>query len=222
MEFEKIVESIQNSEFITGIMLAIALCSVLVVAVLLERLVRLRRGRIVPRSFIDKVTQLVHGKQIKEAIAECDKSKSPVSNVVKAGLRRVGESRSDVEQAVMSAGAALTDDVRQHLELLDMIATASPLLGLLGTVVGMIQAFSNIAYGGSLGQPEVLAAGISNALITTAAGLTVAIPSLAVYHFAKRRGDHRIREVEAAIENMFGIHPSEIAHAAEEAAQVEN
>ncbi|MDK1031360.1 MAG: MotA/TolQ/ExbB proton channel family protein, partial [Planctomycetia bacterium] len=187
-----------------------------------ERLVRLRRGRIVPRGFVSEVTRMAHNKEIEQAINQCDKSKSPIAPVIKAGLRRQGESRSDVEQAVMSAGAALTDDVRKHLELLDTITTATPLLGLLGTVVGMIQAFTIIATQQGMGQPEVLAGGISNALITTAAGLTVAIPTLAVYHFIKRRGDGRIREVESAIEDLFGIHPSEIAHAAEEAAEIKN
>lgn len=222
MGFDMIYEGIRQSTFIMVIMLAIGLCSVLVLAVLLERLVRLRRGRIVPRGFVSEVTRMAHNKEIEQAINQCDKSKSPIAPVIKAGLRRHGESRSDVEQAVMSAGAALTDDVRKHLELLDTITTATPLLGLLGTVVGMIQAFTIIATQQGMGQPEVLAGGISNALVTTAAGLTVAIPTLAVYHFIKRRGDGRIREVESAIEDLFGIHPSEIAHAAEEAAEIKN
>jgi biopolymer transport protein ExbB len=102
-----------------------------------------------------------------------------------------------VEQAIIDAGERVTNDLRRYLRLFNGIHTLSPLLGLLGTIFGMIKAFNAIAQADALGRPEVLAVGISEALLTTAAGLCVAIPALIAYLFFTGRIDRLITDMDA-------------------------
>ena len=103
----------------------------------------------------------------------------------------------EVEQAIIDAGERANNGLRRYLRILNGVATVSPLLGLLGTVVGMIRAFNAIATSDAMGRPELLASGISQALLTTAAGLTVAIPALICYMFFVSRVDRLIIDIDA-------------------------
>ena len=111
----------------------------------------------------------------------------------------------EVEQAIIDTGERVTNDLRRYLRLFNGVSTISPLLGLLGTVLGMISAFNAIATADAMGRPELLAAGISQALLTTAAGLTVAIPALIAYLFFVSRVDRLIIDIDAAGQQLVDL-----------------
>ena len=126
------------------------------------------------------------------------------STVFAGAVRKWGRSAVEVEQAIIDAGERVTNHLRRYLRVINGVATVSPLLGLLGTVVGMIRAFNAIATSEALGRPELLARGISEALLTTAAGLTVAIPALIFYLFFVGRVDRLIIEIDALGQELVG------------------
>ncbi len=159
------------------LMYPIMICSVLTVAILFERLFALRRSRIIPEKFIIEVSDLVRQQRMEDALTQCRLNDSSISRVLMAGISRHKKPRLQVKEA------------------LGTIAGIAPLLGLLGTVTGMIKAFSVISHAG-IGNPQMLAGGISEALITTAAGLTVAIPAFVFYKLLRSRVDKRILRME--------------------------
>ena len=181
------------------LMMAIAICSFVLCVFVFERAASLRRGRVIPRPFVKRfVGQLKEGQLTRdEALELCEKNRSPVSNVFAAAVRKWGRPSVEIEQAIIDAGERVTNGLRRYLRLFNGISTISPLLGLLGTVVGMIRAFNAIVVAGAMGRPELLAAGISQALLTTAAGLTVAIPALIAYLFFISRVDRLIIDIDA-------------------------
>ncbi|NUQ66184.1 MAG: MotA/TolQ/ExbB proton channel family protein, partial [Pirellulales bacterium] len=181
------------------LMIPIAVCSLVMVAFVLERAISLRRGRIIPKPFVTRfVQQLADGElERDQALALCEENGSPVAQVFGAAVRKWGRPAVEVEQAIIDAGERVTNGLRRYVRVLNAVATISPLLGLLGTVTGMIRAFNTIAASDALGRPELLASGISEALLTTAFGLTVAIPSLVAYMVFISRVDQLIIEIDA-------------------------
>ena len=181
------------------LMIPIGLCSFLLVAFVFERTISLRRGRVIPRPFVKRfLKQLSEGELDREkALALCQDSRSPVAEVFAGAVRKWGRPAVEVEQAIIDSGERVTNGLRRYLRVINGVATVTPLLGLLGTVVGMIRAFNNIATADALGRPELLAKGISEALLTTAAGLTVAIPALIFYLFFVSRVDRLIIDIDA-------------------------
>jgi biopolymer transport protein ExbB len=180
------------------VMIPIALCSMLIMAVTVERLYNLRRGRIIPRPFVQRFMEKVEEGQLDydEAVEVCEQFDSPVADVFMAAVKRWGRPAVEVEQAVMDAGQRIADRLRRFLRLFSATANVAPLLGLLGTVLGMIQAFDNLAAGAATAGPEMLAGGISQALITTAAGLCVAIPAYLGHSFFSARADKFLSEID--------------------------
>jgi biopolymer transport protein ExbB len=132
-----------------------------------------------------------------EALKLCEENRSPVAEVFAAAIRKWGRPSVEVEQALIDAGERVTNGLRRYLRLFNGISTVTPLMGLLGTVLGMIGAFNAIVTAGAMGRPELLAAGISQALLTTAAGLSVAIPALITYLFFVSRVDRLIIAIDA-------------------------
>ena len=128
----------------------------------------------------------------------CDKNSSPIANVFRAGVSKWARPAVEVEQAILDAGERESNHLRKYLRVINGVATISPLLGLLGTVVGMIYAFDAIAIvDPTVADPKVLIAnGISSALLTTAAGMTVAIPALIAYLYFCSRVDRRVMEID--------------------------
>jgi biopolymer transport protein ExbB len=119
-----------------------------------------------------------------------------VSEAFAGAVRKWGRPAVEVEQGIIDAGERVTNTLRRYLRVLNAIATISPLLGLLGTVLGIIRAFNDIATSHAMGRPELLAAGISEALVTTAAGLSIAIPAMAAYLFFASRVDRLIMDID--------------------------
>lgn len=188
------------------LMLPIAACSFVLCMFVFERAISLRRGRVIPRPFVKKfIDQLVNGElRPKQAIRICEQNGSPVATVFAAAARKWGHNSVEVEQAIIDSGERVGNKLRKYLRMFNGIATISPLLGLLGTVLGMINAFNAIVVAGAMGQPDLLAGGIGQALITTAAGLTVAIPALISYLFFVSRVDKLITEIDALGQQIVG------------------
>ena len=181
------------------LMIPIGICSLILLAFVFERTISLRRGRVIPRPFVKRfLKQLREGELDRQrALALCQDSRSPVAEVFAGAVRKWGRPAVEVEQAIIDSGERVTNGLRRYLRVINGVATITPLLGLLGTVVGMIRAFNNIATADALGRPELLAKGISEALLTTAAGLTVAIPALIFYLFFVSRVDRLIIDIDA-------------------------
>ena len=189
------------SVFIDGgpLMYPIALCSFVLTVFIFERFVSLRRGVVIPGPFVKRfLEQLREGQLDREKATKlCNENKSPVAIVFAAAAKKWGKTSVEVEQAILDAGERVTNQLRRHLRLFNGISQVAPLLGLLGTVMGMIASFNGIAgAAGGDGQRELMAAGIAQALITTAAGMVVAIPALLAYLFFLSRLDTLITEID--------------------------
>ena len=169
-----------------------------------ERLISLRRRRVIPRPFVRKFLHQLREREIdqQQALAMCRKNGSPVAEVFAGAVQKWGRPAVEVEQAIIDSGERVTSGLRRYLRLINGIATVTPLLGLLGTVVGMIQAFNDIATADAMGKPELLAAGIGQALITTASGLTVAIPALIAYMFFLSRVDRLVMDIDSVAQDV--------------------
>lgn len=180
-------------------MYPIAVCSFLLVAFSLERAISLRRGRIIPRPFVKRFLQQLRDGELDrdQALELCEQNRSPVAQVLAGAVRKWGRPAVEIEQAVIDSGERATNGLRRYLRVINGISVVSPLLGLLGTVTGMIRAFNEIGSGSGLGRPERLASGISEALLTTAFGLMVAIPALILYLFFVSRVDRLIIDIDA-------------------------
>ncbi len=183
------------------LMIPIGICSFILVVFVFERFISLRKGHIIPGPFTKRfLEQLRDGELDRDsATTVCERDGSAMANVFKAGVHKWGRPAVEVEQAVLDEGERTSNRLRKYLRLLNGIATLTPLLGLLGTVLGMIQAFDSLAAAGAtVTDPKVLiATGISQALLTTAAGMTVAIPALIAYLFFSSRVDKHVMDIDS-------------------------
>jgi biopolymer transport protein ExbB len=175
----------------------LAIFSIASTAVVLERLVRLTRGKIVPPAFAAGLKNLIREKKdtVDNFRTLCEASMSPAARILRAGLIRSGRPLPEVEKSMEDAAARELAELRTRNKPLSVIGTVAPLVGLLGTVVGMIFAFWTASQAG-LGKAELLAEGIYLALLTTAAGLTIAIPCLLFHAWFNARADKYLREID--------------------------
>jgi biopolymer transport protein ExbB len=173
----------------------IAACSVLAVGIFLERLWVFFQLHREFEGLASEIGSLVEKGKRDEAEAACLRSRNPLAEVFLAALKAYGKPRDQIKQEAEEAGSRQTIFINRYLGLLNTIATLSPLLGLLGTVLGMIQAFNVIATQG-VGTPATLGGGISQALLTTAAGLSVAIPVILLHRYLSSRAALIILEME--------------------------
>ncbi len=186
------------------LMLPILLCSIGVITIAIERYLALRPRRVAPPHLLRQIWQWLRNKQLnRETIAELRRS-SPLGQILAAGLANAHHGRDVMKDSIEEAANQVIHKLERYLAALGTIAVVSPLLGLLGTVIGMIKVFTAIMVQGT-GNAAVLAGGISEALVTTAAGLTVAIPALILHRYFERRidslvvtmEDHAIKLVDA-------------------------
>ncbi|WP_020562618.1 MotA/TolQ/ExbB proton channel family protein [Methylosarcina fibrata] len=183
------------------------ICSVGAMAIIAERLWSLQRKKILPPELLAQVWKLYRENRLDEIALRNLKASSPLGEIIAAGLINSKHGREVMKEAIEDVGRRITHDLERFLNALGTIAETSPLLGLLGTVFGMIEIFSQLMEHGA-GDPTVLAGGISVALITTATGLAVAIPSLIFHRYFQRLVDDYVisMEMEAMrlIEMMHG------------------
>jgi biopolymer transport protein ExbB len=177
------------------LMVPIIVCSVIAVAIVLERLWTLQRTRVLPKDIASEVWEWVKHNQLDPKHIQTLQESSPLGEVLAAGLANRHQPREVLKEAIEDAGRHAVHGLERYLSPLGTIAAISPLLGLLGTVGGMIRAFTAITTQG-VGNPTVLAGGISQALVTTAAGLAVAIPSLIAYRYLRNRVDGLVVLIE--------------------------
>lgn len=181
-------------------MIPIVFCSLVALTVVIERLVSLRRAKVLPPPFVRGLKEVFKesGGDKSKALDYCALHANPLANVFAAGIKRLGGPLKLLEKRVQEAGEREVQRLRKYLRLLSVIASIAPLMGLLGTIFGMIRAFQTVATSaGSLGKAELLATGIYEAMITTAAGLLVAIPVLISYHWISAKIDHLVSEMDA-------------------------
>ena len=176
-------------------MIPITLASLVGMAVLIERLFVLRQGRIIVPEIAEAVMTLSASKDLSVAYAICDRRPGPFANVVQAGLDHADNDWTVIRDVLEEAGRQEATILARRLGVLETVAAVSPLLGLLGTVLGMIRVFATISLAG-LGNPETLSSGISEAMVTTAAGLIIGIPALVAYNWLNGRADRIIFDLE--------------------------
>ena len=164
------------------LMIPIGLCSVIALGVFLERIFFLRRKRIIPEGLLTDMEEMLRQARIDDATALLARDRSPMAKIFLAAMKNYGKSRETIKVAVEEVGSQEAEYLEKYVGVLSVIAQVSPLLGLLGTVQGMIQVFNKVV-SGNVADPSQMAGGISVALITTAGGLTVAIPALIGYHY---------------------------------------
>ncbi|MCY4355801.1 MAG: MotA/TolQ/ExbB proton channel family protein [Truepera sp.] len=185
------------------VLVAILLISLYAVYLFFERLLKLSRERLEADTLMNRVNAAVRNRDLEMALAACDRHGGPVARVLKAALMRLPYGRSAVEAAFQEASLEEEQRLTRGLRPLATIAQIAPLLGLLGTVTGMIIAFAEISNRGT-GDPAALADGIGQALVTTAAGLIVAIPVVIGQSFLANRVDHILLEIERRREELMG------------------
>jgi len=186
--------------FIQGgpFMWPILLFSLIALAVIIERFIVFHKAKINVNEFLTKVRKaLLVNRNVKEAIKVCEQYRGPVASVVKAGLLRYGHDREDIEKTIENAALYELDRLERRLGILATTANVEPMLGFLGTVSGMIKSFGTLATQG-LSNPGAVAAGISEALITTAAGLIIAIPAQLAFNWFTTKVTRFVRDIETA------------------------
>lgn len=179
--------------------------SIAALAIALERFISLRRARIDTREFMDTMRQVLRRGRVQEAIEICDEANAPLARMMKAGLLIHDRAKEDIREAIEDAGHLEIPRLERYLAALATCVNVAPLLGLLGTVQGMIRVFSVIQQRQGQVVPADLAGGISNALLTTAAGLCVAIPTLVVYNYFVTRVDNLVVEMELSASELVDL-----------------
>ena len=193
------------------LMAPIILCSIAAMAIIAERLWSLQRKRIAPEDLAVEVRLWVNGGTLTEERIQALQREAPLGRILAAALAGRSLDRQFMKEGVEDVGRHVAHELGRYLDTLGTIAAITPLLGLLGTVIGMIKVFAVITAQG-IGDPGVLAGGISEALVTTAAGLIVAIPSLLFYRFFRGRVDALVVAMEQealdTVASLQGLRPS--------------
>ena len=187
------------------LMIPLGLCSLIVAALSIEKLISLRRSRVIPRPFVRRFTEFVEDGQLSHSEAHklCEEFNCPVAEVFQAAVRRWGHPMLEIEQAVMDAGDRVADSLKRFVRVFHAISNVAPLIGLLGTVLGMIESFEMMSNQESLGRPEMLASGISTALVTTAGGLMVAIPAYLAFMYFGGKSDRYLHEIDKLCQRVI-------------------
>ena len=181
-------------------MIPIAVCSILVMAIAIEKFISMGAMEKKANKFIERARRILKSdeeRKIDKVFALCEMTSSPPARILQAGIRKIEQGKEELKEAVIDAGSLEIPYLGRYLRILGTIVTISPLLGLLGTVRGMIRAFNVVALVG-VGEPGAMAAGISEALYTTAFGLGIAIPALVFYNYFTHRTDRLIRRLESS------------------------
>ena len=176
-------------------MIAIGLCSLVALTVVVERFVVLRRRNVIPKDFFAGLKAVQADR--KQAMAFCEANKTPVAQILHAAIRHRGKPIESIEKAVRDAGSRVMVELRRRMRMISALPQVATMLGLLGTIFGMIKTFQAVAASGqNLGKAELLAKGIFEAWTNTAAGLFVAIPVLILYQTLMSKIDHLAVELD--------------------------
>ncbi len=177
------------------LMVPIVACSILALAIILERFWTLRVSRVAPQETINELWRWIKKKELNGRKLKALQGSSPLGRVLAGGLMNAKHGREIMKESIEHEASQVIHELERFLNPLGTVATITPLLGLLGTVIGMIKVFAEIQLAG-VGNAGNLAGGISEALITTAAGLSVAIPALIAHRYFIRRVDELVVSME--------------------------
>ncbi len=189
------------------LMIPLGICSIMALAIIIERFISVRIIEATADRFMMKTREILRGsepRKIDKILALCEMTSSPPARILEAGIKKKDFGREETREAVQDAGYLEVPHLERYLRVLATIVTITPLLGLLGTVVGMIRVFNVIAIQG-VGDPGALAGGIREALYTTAVGLSIAIPSLVFYNYFRHRTDRVIRKMESVASEFLDV-----------------
>jgi len=190
--------------FVKGgpVMIPLAILSVVGLAVFIEKVITLRPSRVIQREIVNTIESVNSKADIPMALKICERYNSPFANIIRVGLQEAGAPLTIVRQAMEDTGRRETKRLDRYMVILESVAGAGPLLGLLGTVTGMIRTFSVISIAG-VGQAGLLSGGIAEALITTAFGLCIGIPALIAYNLLGARVDSLVVRIDAQAHQLL-------------------
>ena len=195
----------------SGIMWPILICALISVFIVIERLFHYHRCQINTKDFIQGIFNNLKRSNVVETISICDDTPGPIAHMTRAAILRAGQETRDIEQAIEEVSLSEIPRLEKNLNILATVAHITPLLGLLGTVVGLIKAFHAIGQHESFINLKNLSPFISEALITTAAGLAIAIPAYAFYNLLVTKVENIVNEMEmAATEIIYFMTHNEI------------
>jgi len=177
------------------IMVPLLLLFLIGLTIIIERLIALTKAKINTAEFLTKVRAALRNKNVKEAVKVCETFKGPIASIMKTGLMKYGDPKEEIEKSMENAAMHEIARLERGLPVLSTISNLAPIIGFLGTVVGMIASFDALS---QLNDPGAVAKGISQALITTAGGLITAVPMLLGYSYFTTRVNTFIREIESA------------------------
>jgi biopolymer transport protein ExbB len=187
------------------IMLPIVLCSVLAFGIVIERLWNLRRKRLLRYDILSRIEDLLQEQKIPEATTLCKRHQSTMTRILLVAILNYDRPKAEIKEMIEDHGRQEVPVLERYLTSLGTIASISPFLGLLGTVVGLLKVFDAMAQAGGVTNAAILSEGIHNALITTVAGLCVAIPCLVAYNYFTRKAEGLILEVERVSLRLLNI-----------------
>ena len=184
------------------IMVLILLLSIIAGVIIIERLLFFRKIRMDEDKFIDRLKSAIQKGHYDEAVDICDNYSTPLANLMKVGIEHRNYGKTEIKESILAAANLEVPQLERYLTSLGTIAHISPLLGLLGTVTGNIKAFGVLGQFGSVADPSLLATGISEALLTTAAGIIVSIPAVAFYNYLVGKANYTITNLENRANDM--------------------
>jgi len=187
------------------LMLPILLCSIIALAIFIERLLVLRKMKINTRTFMLQIQAMIRKGRISDGIMLCKKTPGPVAKITKAGLERLKRPRAEVKEAIESVGKAEIYQLERHLGILATIAAIAPLFGFLGTVIGMMEAFAQIVKRHGIVGPDVLAGGIWEALSTTAFGLIVGIIAIIAHNWIQGKIEMHVFQMQQSSIDLLDL-----------------
>ncbi|MFH1283959.1 MAG: MotA/TolQ/ExbB proton channel family protein [bacterium] len=182
-------------------------CSVISLAIIIERFFYFRKLARLDQEFLESLSKHLHGGAIAEATAACTKFATPLALVLRSGLEKLSQGKEAIKISIEESSMNHTTKLEKYLPFLAAIASVSTLMGFTGTVLGMIKAFGSIAREG-VSSPAIVASGIGEALITTATGLLIAIPTVIAYHYFNYRVDNEYRIIESYSNDIANINYS--------------
>ena len=190
------------------VMVAIIVLSVVALSLVIEGFFSISVNRMIPGWFVTELEQHVAKGDMEAVVRHCDENTGPLCSIVRTAVSPGGKTEKRLE-AVTAAGELEAEALFHRANYLSIFATIAPMLGLMGTVFGMIKAFNTVAFQAGLGKPQLLAKGISQALITTAAGLIVGIPTMFLYFYFKSRGNRILLAMESGTRPLAEWHPEQ-------------
>ena len=196
------IELFQKGGIIMGLILAISFIGLVIV---IERLIYFRRIRVDEAKMLHRIKVTLEKSHFDEALSICENNPSPFTNLMRVGIENRRFDRRAIKELILEAANQEVPKLERSLSALGTIAHVAPLLGLLGTVTGNIKAFGVLGSFGAVGDPGLLAKGISEALLTTAAGIIVAIPALGFYNYLVSKVNHMIIQMENSVNEMLLI-----------------